>query len=104
MSAESVPVEAYLEPSSERKPVHSSQDRLLPPPLAQPHEASRRVVHHGRLRRGLWPSTRRVLFRQVLSGAERLLTGAGDDGNEQRRLFIEPGKEIVPVPMSLRRQ
>lgn len=61
------------------------------------------MVHYGQLLACFRSATRCILFRQILASAERFLSGAGDYGDEQRRLFIKPCKEIVPVPVSIGR-
>lgn len=41
------------------------------------------------------------LLGEVLSGAESLVPGTGDDRNKEGRLFIEPGEQCVGVPVGI---
>lgn len=43
------------------------------------------------------------LLGEVLSGAEGLVPGTGDDRNKERRFFVEPGEQCVGVPVGIGR-
>ena len=42
-----------------------------------------------------------ILLGEVLSGAEGLIPGTGDDRDEEGGLFIEPGEQCVGIPVGI---
>ena len=48
---------------------------------------------------GLWVRFGPTLLDEVLAGAERLVAGAGDNGDAEARLFVEPVEECVGLPV-----
>ena len=48
---------------------------------------------------GLWVCFQPALLDEVLAGTERLVAGAGDDGDAEAGLFVEPVEEGVGFPV-----
>ena len=96
--AKNLPIQNNLKPPAQSKPIDSSDDRLLAHTSTDTRKARGRMQGQVRL---LLEQLGIALaeFDEILARTERLGSGAGNDGDAQTRLPVEPFEDSVQVPV-----
>lgn len=101
------PTQTNLKPSTQRKPIHSSNHRLLSRPPTHTHKPRNRMRQQPAIRNfNFLPSSLRrsqlcqfVLLNEILSCAESLAC-TGNDCHAEGRLGVKPLEDRVGFPVS----